>query len=365
MSKLFQVYGIGQALIPVLPPPLAFQNPPTANQTNYEIGQVVYYPPVNPTAFYMYGGGGAWIEFATASGDVISVTGTANQILASPTTGNVVLSLIGPYTPATYTAHGVLVGEGTGSIVATAAGTTGQVLTATTAADPAFAAIGTNSGLTAHGVLIGENLSAFSATAAGTTGQVLTATTSADPAFAALGVNSGLTAHGVVLAENTGAFVASAAGTNGEVFLGSTGADPAFGTLTTSTGLAYTLGAAALAIDVKSGGYHVNAASSGGSLVAQNSYMFSQNFPQVSFALPATAAVGDMFLIVASSQATDGWIITQGASQEIWLNTNHTTNGATGTLAGLKSTSVVLVCTIANLEFQVIGGTGTTGLTFT
>lgn len=136
---MFQVYGIGQALIPVLPPPLPFQNPPTVTQTNYEIGQMVFTPPNSPTAFYLYGGAGNWVEFATNSGDVTSVTGTANQILASPTGGAVVLSLIGPYTPATYTAHGVLIGEGTSSIVATAAGTAGQVLTSGGAsADPAW-----------------------------------------------------------------------------------------------------------------------------------------------------------------------------------------------------------------------------------
>lgn len=139
MSKMFQVYGIGQALIPVLPPPLPFQNAPTSNQTNYEIGQLVFTPPTAPTAFYMYGGGGNWIELATSAGDVLSVTGTANQILASPTTGAVVLSLIGPYTPATYTAHGVLIGEGTSSIVATSAGTAGQLLTSGGAsADPTW-----------------------------------------------------------------------------------------------------------------------------------------------------------------------------------------------------------------------------------
>jgi hypothetical protein len=139
MSKMFQVYGIGQALIPVLPPPLPFQNAPTSNQTGYEIGQVVYTPPKAPTAFYFYGGGGNWIKITDVNGPVLSVTGTANQILASPTSGDVVLSLIGPYTPATYTAHGVLIGEGSGSIVATAAGTAGQFLVSGGAsADPTW-----------------------------------------------------------------------------------------------------------------------------------------------------------------------------------------------------------------------------------
>lgn len=173
-----------------------------------------------------------------------------------------------------------------------------------------------------------------------------------------------LTNHGVLVGAGTSAVSGLTAGSNGQVLLGSSGANPAFGTLTTSTGIAYTTGAHALAINIASGGYNVNAASTGVSLVAQNSYTVTQA-AQTSFALPATAAVGDTFLIASALGNTSGWIITQGASQEIWANTNHTTNGATGTLAGAIHTSVVLMCTVANVEFIVIGGSGLTGLTFT
>lgn len=94
---------------------------------------------VNPAVQYYTIGAGIWYELPNTSFGVSSVTGTANQILATPTVGAVVLSLIGPYTPATYTAHGVLIGEGTGSIVATTAGTAGQLLTSGGAgADPTW-----------------------------------------------------------------------------------------------------------------------------------------------------------------------------------------------------------------------------------
>jgi hypothetical protein len=99
-------------------------------------------------------------------------------------------------------------------------------------------------------------------------------------------------------------------------------------------------------------------------LVAQNAYTVTQA-AQTSFSLPATAAVGDRFLIASALGNTSGWIITQGASQEIWAGTNHTTNGATGTLAGAIHTSIEIMCTIANVEFIVVGGSGLTGLTFT
>lgn len=62
------------------------------------------------------------------TGGISSVTGTANQILATTASGAVTLSLIGPYTPATFTSHGLLVGEGTSSIASVAPAATGRVL---------------------------------------------------------------------------------------------------------------------------------------------------------------------------------------------------------------------------------------------
>jgi hypothetical protein len=126
---MFQAYGLGQALIPVLPPPLGFQNPPTSFQTQYEIGQIVFTPPTAPTTFFIYGGGGHWVQLTTSLGTILSVNGTPNQIQATVSSGNVDLSLIGPYSPSSFTAHGVLIGEGSSSIAATSPGVAGQLLT--------------------------------------------------------------------------------------------------------------------------------------------------------------------------------------------------------------------------------------------
>lgn len=81
-----------------------------------------------------------WTSAAPATnGTVTSVSGTANQVAVATGTTTPVISLIGPYTPATYTAHGVLIGEGTSSIAALAAGSAGQVLQSGGAsADPAY-----------------------------------------------------------------------------------------------------------------------------------------------------------------------------------------------------------------------------------
>lgn len=110
MSKMNQVYGIGQALISSLPPPIGFQNPPTSSQTNFEIGQVVFTPQQNPTAFYIYGGAGNWIQFSSSSGSIIAINGTANQVTASTTSGTTTLSI-----PTTFVAPGSV--QATGNII--------------------------------------------------------------------------------------------------------------------------------------------------------------------------------------------------------------------------------------------------------
>ena len=286
---------------------------------------------------WVYTGGGIWVLTGSgAAGSINSITGdsggaevpdisgnfnilgTADQVDVAGSANTQTISLIGPYTPATYTDHGVLVGSGATSITALAVGDTGEVL-------------------------IGAS--------------------GADPVFGALGVDSGLTVHGVLLGEANSAIVATTAGSNGQVLLGSTGADPAFGTLTTTTGLAFTTGAASLAINVAAGGFNINAASTGVALVVQNAYTVTQA-GQASFSLPTTAAVGTRVVIASASTNAAGWIITQAASQVIYANSNTTTGGITGTLAGAVQCGVELMCTVADLEFIVIGGTGITGLTF-
>lgn len=106
---MFQCYGIGQALIPVLPPPLPFESAPTSNQTNYEIGQIVYTPPRNATDFYIYAGGGIWIHLSDSDGPIESVLGTANQITVTTAAGVATVSLPAAITtPGTLTSTGLL-----------------------------------------------------------------------------------------------------------------------------------------------------------------------------------------------------------------------------------------------------------------
>jgi hypothetical protein len=88
--------------------------------------------------------GGVWTSASPPSGAVSSVNGT-NGLICSPTTGAASCGLSIPVTvdhggtgATSFTNFGVLIGDNTSSINATAAGTTGQVLTAVTGGSPTF-----------------------------------------------------------------------------------------------------------------------------------------------------------------------------------------------------------------------------------
>ena len=100
---------------------------------------------VNPPVQYYTVGAGLWYQTANTAFGVSSVTGTANQITASPTTGNVILSI-----PVAFAAPG--------SISATTTVTAGTGITSTTG----------NIAATAGAVTAGTSVSATTTVTAGT-----------------------------------------------------------------------------------------------------------------------------------------------------------------------------------------------------
>src|SRR6188474_2957757 len=110
----------------VCPPALFGEGAPGENLRPI-LGQEYFDTTTSPRTAYSWTGA-EWIVDAQGSTDVDSVTGTANQITASPTTGDVILSLTGPYAPSSFTSGGILVGGGSGAITAVADVAGGAVL---------------------------------------------------------------------------------------------------------------------------------------------------------------------------------------------------------------------------------------------
>lgn len=110
-----------------------------ADGTNWVATTATFPDTAGSSGNFLKSDGTNWSSAAGASGTVTSVSGTTNQVSVATGTTTPVISLVGPYTPATYTAHGVLIGESTSSIVALAAGSAGQVLQSGGAsADPVY-----------------------------------------------------------------------------------------------------------------------------------------------------------------------------------------------------------------------------------
>lgn len=246
---------------------------------------------------------------------------------------------------ATLTAHGVLVGEGTGAITPLSVGTNGQVLIGASAADPAFATL-TSSG----------------STIAFTTGANSLNLEVVNPVSAPVTVPQGgtgrttLTTHGVLVGEGTAAINQLAVGSNGQVLLGSTGADPVFATLTSTGGtITYTTGAGTLNLEAASFAWSVITANQ---TAAVNNGYICNKAGTLALALPTTSAVGSIIEVTGINTAT-GWQITQAAGQQIFFGTSSTTSGATGTLTSSAiRDSVRLVCVVANLTWNVISSIG-------
>ncbi len=144
--------------------------------TSYTTGDTLYASASNTLSKLPVGTNGQVLTLAAGipswatptTGTVTSVSGTANQVAVATGTTTPVISLVGPYTPATYTAHGVLIGEGTSSIVALAAGSAGQVLQSGGAsADPTYSTATYPSTATGTGTILradGTNWIATTAT---------------------------------------------------------------------------------------------------------------------------------------------------------------------------------------------------------
>lgn len=191
MSKMFQLYGVGQATFSVLPPPIAFANAPTDIQTNYEVGQIVFTPGPTAQNLYIYMGAGVWNNFAGSVSPVSVVQGTANQIAVNTVGGTATVSL-----PSAITAPGSLTTTTSltatlGNITATNGnlflGTAGNKLSIATGAN---ASVGTSGALSTGAVTVtttavtaGSKIFLTRAVASGTLGNLSVGTITAGTSF--------------------------------------------------------------------------------------------------------------------------------------------------------------------------------------
>lgn len=220
-------------------------------------------------------------------------------------------------------------------------------------------------GLTNHAVLIGAGTATITNVGpTATSGQVLQSQGSlSDPAFStatypatttinqilyssAANVVSGLTTanNGVLTTGTSGTPVITALASNGQLIIGSGSGAPAAATLTQGTGVTITNAANSITIAATGGSFAwVDVTGATQNLAVQTGYV--TDHANVTYTLPATAALGDQIRIVGKLGITT---IAQNANQQILMAAASSTVGVTGSIVGTNAGDCVwLVCVTA------------------
>lgn len=176
--------------------------------------------------------------------------------------------------------------------------------------------------------------------------------------------SSATTNHAVQVGNASGQLTSLAVGATNQVLLGNTGADPSWGTVpnaalasssitvTAGTGISVSgspvsLGGTVTLSSVGGGVTWSVITSTPTTAVVNNGY-FVNNAGQLSLALPATSAVGDVIKVVNINNST-GTKFTQATGQTISIGTSTTTSGASGSLtSSAVGNTITLVCRTAN-----------------
>lgn len=149
--------------------------------------------------------------------------------------------------------------------------------------------------------------------------------------------------------------------TNGELLIGSTSNAPVLTTITAGTGISVTNGAGSITIASTATGLNWSTVTTNQTMGANDGY-FANSGSQLQFLLPTTAAEGSELAIAGIN--TGGWQITQNANQSIIIGSSVSSTGTGGSVSSAHGNdSILLVCSVANLQWITLGGPQSAGLT--
>ena len=150
--------------------------------------------------------------------------------------------------------------------------------------------------------------------------------------------------NGVLTTGTGGTTVITALASNGQLIIGSGSGAPAAATLSAGTGITITNAANSITIAATGGSFAwVDVTGATQTMAVQTGYVTDHT--NVTYTLPATAALGDQIRIVGKLGITT---IAQNANQQILMASASSTVGATGSIAGTNVGDCVwLVCVTA------------------
>lgn len=299
------------------------------------------------------------------------------------------------------TSGGIVLGNGVGAVVTTGQPTDGQLLIGKTGLAPVLASLtaGSNISITpgsgtitiaATGITSGDVVGPASAVANhvvlfdGITGKLIkdSSSVSIDASSNITGVNNltvggafvlsadqvqvseggtgatTFTSNGILLGNGTSAISSSAALGNGELLIGSFGNPPAIASLTAGANISITPGAGSITIaSTASGGLSYNAVAGTTQTMVENNTYKNANVGLTTFTLPATATEGSRMEI--QGFGSGGFVIVQGAGQQILMGVQSTTVGVGGSLASSQRyDNIELSCLVADTTWKVVNSFG-------
>jgi hypothetical protein len=304
--------------------------------------------------------GGTGLTSFTSGGAVYATSTSAL------TTGTLPIASGGTNSTATPTAGGVGYGTGTAHAYS-AAGTSGQPLISAGSSAPAFGTLalgtantnvsgtltvtngGTGAGtFTANGVIYGNTTSALGVTAAGTTGQVLIATTSSAPSWGQVSLTAGVT--GTLPVGNGGTGITTTP-SNGQIPIGN-GTNYTAATLTAGAGIGITN--ASGSVTVAGTGSTINSQTTGYTLLAGDAGK-TISITTGGVTVPnSILSAGNIVTIYNNSGSSQ--TITQGTGVTMqWAGQSSSTTG--NRTLGLYGICTIIFITSSN---AVISGAGLT-----
>ena len=166
-----------------------------------------------------------------------------------------------------------------------------------------------------------------------------------------------LTDHGILLGSGVGAITPLGVATDGQLPIGSSGADPVLAAITAGTGISIVNGAGSITISAPDSGVAWTEVTGTSQSMAVNNAYILNNAALVTATLPATAAVGDVLIIVG--KGAGGWTMAQNAGQTVHFISSDTTTGAGGSISStVRYDSLEVVCTTADTDFVVRSSVG-------
>jgi len=216
---------------------------------------------------------------------------------------------------------------------------------------------------TLHDVLIGASSNGITSVGPGSAGQILqSGGASANPVYStatfpstttinqllyssSANVVAGLaTANSAVLTTGaTGIPVLTALASNGQIIIGSGSGAPTAATISAGTGITVTNAANSITISASSSGFSwTDVSGATQTIVAENGYITDRS-GGVTYTLPATASLGDTFIIVGKTGLAT---ITPLALQQLLIGSASGTAGITGTAVSTNAGDcITFVCT--------------------